>query len=70
MKIAGSTRASFRLTFQCMCGPVALPVAPTLPSTPPRGTYWPSFTSIFDRWQNMLMKPWPWSTNTVLPLKK
>jgi hypothetical protein len=23
------------------------------------------FTSIFDMWQNMLMKPWPWSTNTV-----
>ena len=33
MKIAGSTRASFRLTFQCRCGPVARPVAPTLPTT-------------------------------------
>ena len=57
IKIAGSTRASFRLTFQCMCGPVARPVEPTLPTTPPRGTLSPVFTSIFDIWQNMLMKP-------------
>lgn len=56
MKITGSTRVSFRLTFQYMCGLVALSVALTLPSTPPRGIYWPSFTSIFDRWQNVLME--------------
>lgn len=70
MKIAGSTRASFRLTFQCRCGPVARPVAPTFPTTPPRGTSSPTFTSMADMWQNMLTKPCPWSTKTVLPLKK
>gem|GEM_PF-5463263 len=59
MKIAGSTRASFRLTFQCMCGPVARPVEPTRPTTSPRRRSWPFFTSIRDRWQNMLMNPWP-----------
>lgn len=59
MKIAGSTRASFRLTFQCMCGPVARPVEPTRPTTSPRRRSWPFFTSMRDRWQNMLMNPWP-----------
>src|SRR5690606_20285274 len=59
MKRAGSTRASFRLTFQCRCGPVARPVAPTRPTTAPRATSSPAFTSMADRWQNMLTKPWP-----------
>ena len=45
-------------------------VAPTLPTNPPRGTSSPTFTSMADMWQNMLTKPWPWSRNTVLPLKK
>ena len=69
MKIAGSTRASFRLTFQCRCGPWRGPWRPPCP--PPAARHLvPTFTSIADMWQNMLTMPWPWSRNTVLPLKK
>jgi hypothetical protein len=36
-KRSGSPHASFKLTDQCRCAPVTLPVLPTLPSTSPVG---------------------------------
>jgi len=45
-------------------------VAPTSPSGVPVATASPGFTSMRLRWQYIVTMPWPWSTNTVLPLKK
>src|SRR3989344_698150 len=66
----GSTRALLRLTVQCRCGPVTRPVMPISPIFSPRAIRFPFTALIRLRWLYIVTSPWPWSRNTVLPLKK
>ena len=64
---AGSTAAPRSRSSKCRCGPVARPVAPTLPSSAPAATHWPRRTEIFDRCAYQLVMPSEWRRTTSLP---
>ena len=55
----GSSRTSNQVKPQCMCGPLARPVAPTAPITSPCSTRSPTATSMRLRWMNAEATPWP-----------
>src|SRR5205807_905726 len=56
---AGSTNVALSATPQCRCGPVARPVAPTLPRVAPALTRCPGLPAMALRWQYIVIRPAP-----------
>src|SRR5262245_29783770 len=67
---AGSTATVLRYTAKCRCGPVARPVAPTLPMRVPADTSAATVASTALKWAYSESSPCPWSRVTVCPERK